>query len=328
MNKKLIAIAIAATMAAPAAMADVKITGQLGAAFVSSSKDQVATPTASTAGKSDDSTKAYRGMQDSGLSKLDFKGTAGNAYTHIGMDIRNLMAGSTLAGRDLYLGYKFGKSTLQFGRMGSALAGIEGDKYNATFLELRRTAGVSSTKNNMTDSFATSPIVQFATKVGSAAIKVQFDPADNSQGSTTEGYAAISVKGKAGAVGYFAGYNNGTGTGESGATNKDSNTKVGLSMKFGAAKATLMNMASDNDGVKATANALLVDMGLGNGLDLGLGYGQNKDKDTWSRVAITKKINKGTKIFGGVTSKKGDAASIDATKTSGTSVGVGMAIKF
>ena len=322
MNKKIIAIAIASAMAAPVAMADVKITGQLGAALVFSDKNAGATPTAGTAGKFDDAAKDYRGMQDSGLSKLDFKGTSGNAYAHIGMDIRNLMAGQSLAGRDLYLGYKLGAGSVQAGRMPSALAGLEGDKYNATFLEMRRTAAVATTENTLTDSFTASPVLQYAAKMGGAAVKIQYDVAENSQGSAAEGYLAVSVKGKAGAVGYFAGYNNGKGTAENGVSNSDSNMKVGASMKFGAVKATLVYMAADDDGTKDNATAILADMGMGEGMSVGVGYGTNKAKDTWTRLAMTKSLNKGAKVFAGMTIKDPDGS------TAGTTFGAGMAVKF
>ena len=313
MNKKIIAIAIATVMAAPVAMADVKISGQLGASLTSSDKN---------AGAGSDTTKASREMTDSGLSKLDFKGTSGDAYTHIGMDIRNLMAGQTLAGRDLYLGYKFGASSVQFGRMPSAVAGLEGDKYNATFLQSRRTAAVATTSNTLTDSFTASPVIQYATKVAGNTVKVQYDPADNTGRSAAEGYLAVSVKGNAGAVGYFAGYNNGAGT-EGTPANKDSNMKFGASMKFGAVKATGMYMMSDNDSVKDNAYLIMADMGLGNGLSVGAAYGANKAKGTFTRVAATKSLSKTNSIFGGLTMKKATSAA-----TSSTVMGVGMKIKF
>ena len=328
MNKKIIAIAIASALTAPAAMADMSITGQLGAALVFGDSNSVPTPTAGGFGLKQVATDSYRGMQDSGLSKLDFKGTAGNAYTHIGMDIRGLMAGDVLSGRDLYLGYKFDAGSLQFGRMPSALAGLEKDKYNATFLEMRRTAAVASTKDTLTDSFTASPVIQWAMKAGPANVKVQYDPGDNTTSTAAEGYTAISVAGNAGPVAYFVGWNNGMGT-EGVPANKDTNTKIGASMKFGAVKATLVIMNADNDGVKDDSKALLADMDLGSGLSAGIGYGTNKAKDTWTRLAVTKSLDKSVRIFGGLTSKKaGGAANRNGGTSAGTTFGAGMAIKF
>ena len=325
MNKKIIAIAVAAAVSAPAAMADVKVGGQIGAAFISASKT-FHTPTAGKASLGTDATKGYRTMQDNGLSKIEFSGSDGDAFFKIGMDIRGLMEKAGPVGRDMWLGYKFGASALTFGRMPAALAGIEGDKYNATFMELRRTAAVATTHNDSTDTYFTNPIMQFATKAGGAAIKVQYDAMDNSTKSSTEGYYAVSVKGQAGAVGYFAGINNGSGADQATPNNDDSNLKAGVSMKFGAVKATVMTMTADNDGVEQAATTVMADMGLGNGLSMGVAYGVttkgvNKD-DTFMRIAATKSLSKKTSLFGGYVAKTDD----NGEDTN--AFGVGMKIKF
>ena len=316
MNKKIIAIAIATAMAAPVAMADIKVSGRVGAALTSSDKNT---------GAGSDATKSSREAGDQGLSKITFDGTQGNAFARVGMDIRSIMggknAGATINGRDFYLGYKFGAMNVSYGRMPAAAAGLEGDKYNATFLQLRRTAGVATTSNTINDSFTNSPVLMVAGKAGSVKYKVQYDPTDNTAMSTGEGHVAVSVKGKAGPVGLFASYNNGIGT-EGTPKNKDTNTKFGASMKFGSVKGTLVSYSADNDGVKDTAAAILADMSLGKGLSVGVGHGSNKAKNTWSRLAISKSINKGTKLFGGLTSKKTNGG------TTGQVIGLGMAVKF
>ena len=330
MNKKIIAIAIATAMAAPVAMADVKVSGQIGASIVNASKG-FTVPTSAGAGAAPEvAGTAYRAMQDSGLSKIDFSGNSGDAIFKIGIDIRNIMGGapSGLRGRDFWLGYKLGGAgVVSFGRMGSALAGLEGDKYNATFLELRRTAAVATTSNTLTDSFTASPVVQYTTKLGGASLKVQYDPNDKTAVSGAEGYAAIALKGKAGAIGYFLGYNNGTGTDTAG--NKDSNMKVGASMKMGSIKGTLMVMNADNNGVKQAATTLMADMGMGNGLDLGFAYGSTTEgvnkKDTFMRLGVTKKLSKGASLFGGYVAKHDDNA---ATNKNTNGLGLGMKIKF
>jgi hypothetical protein len=329
MNKKIIAIAIATAMTAPAAMADVKVGGQIGAAFISASKGYTI-PTNPGTDKDlgeVNGTDAYRAMSDSGLSKIEFSGNAGDAVFKIGMDIRPIMGGGATAGRDFWLGHKLGAGTLTFGRMPAALAGIEGDKYNATFLELRRTAAVATTANDSTDTYFGSPIIQYAMKAGGAAIKIQYDAQDKSDASADEGYYAVSVKGAAGAVGYFAGVNNGSGTDVSG--NKEQNIKAGASMKFGAAKVTLMLMNADNNSVKSSATTVMADMGLGNGLSLGVAYGMQgsgtNNKDTFMRLAATKDLGQGASIFGGYAAKHDDSA---ATNKDTNALGVGMKIKF
>ena len=303
MNKKIIAIAVAAAVSAPAAMADVKIGGQIGAALTSN-----------------DQTNA-RQMGDAGLSKIEFSGNEGDAFYKIGYDIRNLMGAGSAVGRDFRLGYKFGGVAIQAGRMPAALAGLEGDKYNATFLQLRRTAAVRTTFNAGSDTYVDSPILELATKAGGATIKVQYDPQDKSGVSANEGYYAVSVKGKAGAVGYFAGVNNGNGTETAG--NKDQNMKIGASMKFGAANVTLLHSSADNNGAKSNANTLIADIGVGSGMSIGVAHGIAKNKDTFTRLGLTKSLTKKSGIFAGLTSQK-----IDATGVTTGVVGAGMKIKF
>ena len=340
MNKKIIAIAIATAMAAPVAMADIKITGQIGASLTSSDKNTAAGV---------ETSKSSREMADYGLSKVTIDGTSGDAYARVGMDIRPIMVAGSPAGRDFYLGYKFGATTVQAGRMASAAAGLEGDKYNATFLQQRRTSAVATTCNACNDSFLANPVLQIKTKVGGATVNLQLDPGENNSNAKT-GYVGLSVKGKAGPLGYFASYNNGSGTKshtaavtgvtgvqgtgttadtvnvtavtEGSSTLKTVNTKFGASMKFGAAKATVYATNADNEGVKTSAAALLADMSFGSGLSGGIGYGQNKDKDTWTRLAVTKSLSKGAALFGGVTSKKANGG------TTNQVVGFGMKVKF
>ena len=332
MNKKIIAIAIASALTAPAAMADVTVSGQIGAAYISASKGYL-TPTAGNSTNKGDlgqtlGSDAYRTMEDNGLSQLNFSGNSGNAVFKIGMDIRGLMQKSYAVGRDFWLGYKFNAGTLSFGRMPAALAGLEGDKYNATFLELRRTAAVATTWNESTDTYYTSPIAQWAMKAGGADIKVQFDPADKTSTSGTEGYYAVSVKGQAGAIGYFAGVNNGQGK-DTGTSTKEQNTKLGASMKFGAVKATLMAMNSDDNTDKNSAITIMADMDMGSGTSAGVAFGTQtsgaNNKDTFMRLALNKQLDKATRIFGGYVAKRND----DATANKDTNaLGVGMAIKF
>ena len=329
MNKKIIAIAIAAAMSAPV-MADVTVGGQIGASMVMGSKQYTQATAGSYGATAEDATKTSRTIQDSGLTKIEFNITEGNAIAKIGLDARPVFGGGSPAGRDFWLGYKFGSSgTVSAGRMPSAVAGLEGDKYNATFLEMRRTAAVSSTDNTLTDSYTASPVLQYAVKAGSAAIKVQYDATDNASDTTSsgsEGYTAVSVKGQAGAVGYFVGYNNGSGKDVS--TNKESNTKVGASMKFGAAKVTAMMMNSDSSGTKEASTAIMADMGLGNGLAVDFVYGMKTEgtskKDTFMRLAVSKNLTKKSKVFGGYVAERDD----NGTTKDTNAFGFGMVVKF
>ena len=70
MNKKIIAIAIAAAMTAPVAMADIMVSGRMAGELVSSESDGTnPTPTV---------------MKDSGMARIYFDATMGNAFAQMG----------------------------------------------------------------------------------------------------------------------------------------------------------------------------------------------------------------------------------------------------
>lgn len=127
MNKKMMALAVAAAMVAPlTAQAEdgLKITGRAQVEVLSGA------------------TTIYA---DYGESRLDMDYGMGNFYGRIAWDIA---AGPTKAGspghgfayRDVFIGYKIGDYKVQYGAMAAATKGIEGDAFAGTFLELRRSA--------------------------------------------------------------------------------------------------------------------------------------------------------------------------------------------
>ena len=327
MNKKIIAIAIAAAMSAPV-MADVKITGAMGGDLTFNNK-AYSDSTNATASKqnADDGTKANTTFNDNGMTQVNFVVTEGNSFGKLGMNY----GGSKIPmeKRDFIIGHKLGGGmAFSFGTMSGALKNMEKDPYIATFLQLRGTNGLTQSAKQYGSAGFVKDLLQLTMKAGPANVKIQYDATDNDKGSDNEGHTAVGVTGKAGAVAYFAGYSNGTGNETDGVS--QSNVKVGASMKFGAVKATLALTTSDDGSAansKAQATAIMADMGMGNGLSANIGYGMvdhdTASKDgTWMRLAVAKKLSKKATVYGGYTASKNK----DAQEK--TRFGAGMTVKF
>ena len=304
MNKKLIAIAIASAMAAPAAMADLKISGKMAGEFTNGgSNDEMA-------------------MSDAGQARLIFDGTAGNAFARI--SYKEGLAGAIgTSTRQKYLGYKFGNSNVRLGIVNAAMYAIEGDKWKGTYAQMKGAGMVAGNSGTEVG------IIQFQTKVAGGTLKLDYNPnneidADGSGNPGTlgaSGYLGVSIKGKMGKIGYFAGYGNGAG---SVATSSESSMKLGASMKFGAVNTTLMYNSSDTvAGGETSGIVLMADMGLGNGLAVNFGYNMNMDTDaTQMRLVASKSLNKGTTVYGAFNNTD------DGAGTTGSVIGGGMILAF
>lgn len=331
MNKKLIAIAVASVMAAPVAMADLKISGRLNQQWVNTDTDG--------------GTSTWNNT-DNGHQRLQFDVTSGDAYGRMALDERfgrdNTVNSDSRTKRDQYVGYKFGASSLQYGRMANAGKNIEKDPLIATFLEVRSSVASTNASSAYESSSFVNEILQFATKAGGATIKVQVGMSDNDvaasniAGDANQGYIAVSATGKAGPVRWFVSHNNDAADGTAvGTDNDDSNLKIGASMKFGKVNATLAYKASeDGDGAGApesTAIVLRANMGFGNGLTGYAGFATNtfeaggaEADATWIRLAVAKKLSKGVTLYGGYTTTDFD----DGLGTDFATLGAGMTIKF
>lgn len=331
MNKKLIAIAIATAMSAPAIAADLKISGRINQQFT-----QLSTDTATT----DTDVLAY---SDDGHQRIQFDVKAGDAFGRYALDMREGRLGSTgAAEREKFIGYKFGAASIQFGRMANSGKNIEKDPFIATFLGVRSTvasATGSATSNAYDSNGFVSQMAQFATKVNGVSIKVQAGLADNDaatatvNGATNQGHVGIALSGKAGGVRWFISQNNVAADGASTA-NDDSITKVGASMKFGKVKASLAFKSGDDNLASHEAIVLRANMGFGDGLTGYVGFasatgntgvaGAVDADSTWLRLAVAKKLNKSTTFYGGYTATDRDTTGLTDT----SEIGVGMTIKF
>ena len=320
MNKKLIAIAVATVMAAPVAMADLKITGRISNDFTSISEES------STAANAEDATASRREIGDNGQNRVEFTFSEGKTFGKYAMAVSSESA-ATSGIREQYVGYNFGSVKVAIGRVAGAAKNLESDPLIASFLQLRSSFAEARTSKEYGSSSFISNIVEASGKSGGMSWKVQLDPTDNTGGTTpggaNEGHVGLGVKGKAGAVNWWAGYNNGIGS-DGGSSNDNVNTKVGASMKFGKIKGTL-NISSADDGTNTwTATALSADMGMGNGASIHATIAATTGdvEGTMTRVAYSNKLNKAATAYAGVRVDDPDAG--DAT----TTIGGGMVIKF
>ena len=353
MNKKLIAVAVATIMAAPVAMADVKISGKFGVNFVNVNDDgafgplPAGAPAAAVQAYDDlvanykliglnltenaeEAGKAYRSFSEHGMNRVVVDGTSGKAFARFAFN--NAGNNAAEGNRDQYVGYKAGFGTIQIGRMAGAIKNLEKDPYIATFLQARGSFGVAGGAYG-SNGFVNN-LVQYTTKASGMAVKVQLNPTSDTSTAGDEGHTAVSVVGKASGINWWFGYNNAGGSEATGS----SSIKVGASMKFGKIKATAQMESQkyvdlpllDGTGtvvptdLDATRILLMADMGLGNGLSVNaaVGLGSQDVEGTSFRVAVNKELNKSASMFAGFRSDKptdGDASNI---------FGAGMTVKF
>ena len=322
MNKKLIAIAVASVMAAPAAMADMKISGMVAQELTSLDVDGAA---------ADPMT-----MGDSGFTRLQFDGTMGSAYARLARDLR----GGGEAGRDQYVGYKFGGGmTVQAGTMPGVSKNIEKDPYIATFLQHRSTVANVATSNIYSSNGFVQDVLQLSMKAGAGNVKIQYGPENNdgAAGGPNDGHIGVSFTGKGAGINYFASYNNGQGdlNSPAGTTPSHSNIKLGGNMKFGSVKVGLMYTSQDKDAATpalgTATDSIFVDANfdLGNSLSANVGYATRSgdvaaDDADFIRAAVMKKLNKGTSVWAGYTTTDYEAGGGADT----SELGVGMVVKF
>lgn len=321
MNKKLIAAAVAAGLAAPmAASADMKISGRVAQDLVFSS-----------------GVEDTRRLADWGHGRLQFDGSqeagAVTMYARIATDMRvkkssgtsegGQPAGSAVSYRDVYVGIRGGFGAIQAGRMAGALKNIEKDPYIATFLEARNTSGVAGGAYG-SSSFV-DDLLQYSNSFGGLDFVAQYNPTTDDAGDDNEDMA-VAVSGNFGAVRAWAGMNT--------AGNKDSGevVKVGASTDVGNIKLTAQYEMRDED-APAVPNAgdrifLMGDMDFGGGLSANLAFGMldtDAGNDTnWYRLAVAKSLTKGATVYAGVVNQEEAAANGDDV----TNFGVGATLRF
>ena len=340
MNKKIIAIAIASAMAAPAAMADLKISGSFYGEILSMNDGAVAstmtfdpiTGLATDNGLAETGTpKSAMTFADGGNNAISFTATSGNVYGKMGLNVGPAASGADFQPkyRDFFIGYDLGNgSSVQFGTMNGANKNLEKDAYIATFLQTRNTFAEATTNKKYGSSSFISNVIQFKAKVGNGTLIAQYNPNSdvNDTYNADEGHTGVSYAAKSGGVNWYVGYNNGAGSDAD--TTDDTNMKVGASMKFGTIKANLDYSSADDGTSDWSAISIGATMDMGNGMSANVNYGMmdtgGANDPTSMRLAVTKSLAKDAVIYGGYTSHDYDVPGMKSADI----FGLGMGIKF
>lgn len=295
MNKKVIAMAVAAALAAPLAAqaSDLKISGRVAADLIN--------------------TSAGTAFNDFGQGRLQFDASDESGwYARYGQDIRLGRNPVTLAeDREQMVGVKVGGGSLAFGRMGGVVKNIEKDAFIATFLELRNAAvaggqyGSASFENNL---------IQYKMKAGAMNVGLEYILPD---AATDQGHYGLALTGKAGSMSYYLGMNNGNAA----AATTGGVTKAGVKLPLGG-----MNLAVGYDAVDDAASTskihLGVDMKMGGGLlDVTFADKGADGTNSFYRVAYMSKVSDSVSWHAGLT-QNGSGAANDQT------VGAGVIVKF
>lgn len=301
MKKKIIAAAIAAALVAPVAQAEMKVSGRIGG--------EVVNMPAAAGG--------LTFTDGNGHTRLQLDWTDGDMFARYALDL-SLAAGPAF--RDYFIGMKLGNGKLSAGKMAGAVANLEDDKYIATFLQLRGKAVFNSNgvQGYNSNGFIVG-VVEYAMKVNDIDVKVQYIPFDTPNaivppvGPGDKGHIGIGVKGKAGDIGYYFGWNNGD------TTANNTTMKAGASMKFGEITAKL----DYNQHLNAPARfAIGAEMSLSDGMSVDFTYGDKGNLNTkaFMRLAVSKKMGEQSSIYAGYA----DNGHMDQAGV----FGVGAVVKF
>jgi len=195
MKKTLIATAVAAVMAAPAAMADITLGGQLQAEIVNASGDGVKD------GEGLYMSDGWEGGKQNGGNASTFfiKGNhdIGNGLTGLYKLNFNLKSGDAvddIAGRDAFIGLKGGFGTVLLGKLNTPYKSstVKWDPFFATFMQARGNGGMSGAGHN---GYADN-VVAYANQFGPATVvaAVALDESNDSpKDGDTDGDHALTA---------------------------------------------------------------------------------------------------------------------------------------
>jgi predicted porin len=204
MKKTLIATAVAAVMAAPSAMAEITLGGQLQAEVVNASGDGV-----DSSGKNGNGEGLY--MSDGWEGGSPNKGNASSFWVKGNHDIGNGLTGlyklnfnpkfgddfSTVGARDAFIGLKGGFGTILMGRLATPYKSstVKWDPFLATFMQARGNGGMSGAGHNG----YLGNVVAYANQFGPASFVVALgldetkDNPANTASKDTDGDHAVSA---------------------------------------------------------------------------------------------------------------------------------------
>lgn len=338
MNKKLTALAIGSVLgAAPmfAAQADVKVYGKAEVEVVSVSEGQDIVEQGDSNGRSRFGVKASEKFDNgmSAIANFEWKLTPSDGDN----------AGITLTDRQQWVGLKGDFGTIKLGRDHSAYkttGGVKWDPYTATFLQARRSGGMSGSDFG-TNAFR-NDLIGYSNKWGGLSLNVQYvldekgdTEADDSLGKDGEYHVGVSYM--AGPVEVIVATNHQEEGQDRG------NTKFGARWKDGPVTAYVQFEDVEHggdirpNGTKANVNTtdgefLVVGGGYKFGSNLVAGnFGTFEASDecsgcddiTYLAIGLTHFFSKSTRVYGGYSTIEADAAdeSVDM-------VGVGMRYDF
>ena len=342
MKKTLIATAVAAVMAAPAAMADITLGGQLQAEVVNASGD----------GVGGDGEGIY--MSDGWEGGNPNKGNASAFFVKGNHDIGNGLTGlyklninpkfgdslDDLGGRDAFVGLKGGFGTVLLGKMNTAYKSstVKWDPFLATFMQARGNGGMTGAGHN---GYA-SNVLAYANKFGPATLVAAValdETSDNPDGDDDlDGDHALtaSINVPVGPVELALAYVDTAGIGATiDGTDNIEAVKVGL--KYGGGDQGPLTLAAQYEMVDKGADALLDQIFVTGGYQFGantvsLSYGMTQpdadgDDGTYLALGLNHAFNKSVSTLIGVT-KTDNADFSDDTDDDYTVAGLSMRVKF
>ncbi len=239
MKKNVIALAVAAAMVAPAAMAEVKVSGQLQAEVVNWGGD---VPTGLTMNDAQEAAVADKGNFGAlNFSASEDLGNGMKALAKIGMNV-NAPSGTSNGNRDAYIGLSGNFGTVLLGTMSTPykMSTVKWDPFLASSGQARGNAGASLEHNGYA-----SNVIAYANKFGMAkvvaAIAIDETNDDSDPDSIDDGHSGtFSVNMPVGPVEVALAYIKHPSKGD-----ESSATKVGVKYTAGAIGVSLQHETVD-----------------------------------------------------------------------------------
>lgn len=360
MKKTLIATAVAAVVAAPAAMAEIILGGQVQAEIVNASGDGVK----GNVTKNDDGSKSASGeglyLSDGWEGGAANKGNASSFFVKGNHDIGNGLTGlyklninpkfgddfSTVGTRDAFIGLKGGFGTVLMGTIATPYktSTVKWDPFLATFMQARGNGGMTAAGHNGYANNVIAYANQFgpATFVGAVALDESNDnPTDKDTDSDHALTASVNVP--VGPVELALAYIDTGGINDfvdadkaAGGSNIEA---IKFGVKYGGGDVSPLSLAAQYETVDAGGDALLDQIYLTGGYAFGantvsLSYGITQpdkkvgsDDGSYVALGLNHAFNKSVSALVGVT--KSDDADFDSNANDDTTLaGVSMRVKF
>ncbi len=295
MKKNMIALAVASAMVAPAAMAEVSITGTLQAEIVSVSGDN----TNNGLYLMDGATYGTPNGHNAGALGFSVNHDLGNGLTGFAKTNLNVQADTnTIGTREAYVGLKGGFGTVLAGRLSTPYktATVKWDPFLATFMQARGNKGMGGGIYGNGSYLANA--VAYANKFGPAKVVIAagFDEANDAGAtspSTTGNHAtSVSINAPVGPVEIAVAMLNASDYGVStGAAAADrNNTKFGVKYSAGAITVAAVVENSDVNSDDGTYTWLNASYKMGANT-FSLGYGMFADDNTGGAAAAARDAN-------------------------------------